>query len=91
MRFCPKCGGVMMPVKKDEGYLLKCSRCGYETIMTTSEQQEYKSTIRGEQKVITTKVISKKKGMEVRREEELEQAKDSYYEIVLEQIGEYGE
>lgn len=91
MRFCPKCGGIMMPVKKEEALVLKCTRCGNEVEMSEEEQQSYKSTIKGERKVLTTKVISKKKGIEVQKEEELEQAKDSYYEIVLDHMGEYGD
>ncbi|MCS7107368.1 MAG: transcription elongation factor [Acidilobaceae archaeon] len=89
MKFCPKCGSVMVPVKRENEVISKCNRCGYEEKMEGKE--EYKTTVKGSEKVITTKVISKKKGIEVKRDEELEQAKDSYYEIVLDQIGEYGE
>lgn len=89
MRFCPKCSSVMVPVKRDNEIISKCTRCGYEEKI--EKKEEYRSTVKGSERVITTKVISKKKGIEVKREEELEQAKDSYYEIVLDQIGEYGE
>jgi DNA-directed RNA polymerase subunit M len=91
MRFCPKCGSIMVLVKREEARLLKCSRCGYEIGMTKEEEQMYTSTVKREQKVLTTKIIAKKRGLDTKRREELEQAKDSYYEIVLDQMGEYGE
>ena len=91
VRFCPKCGSVMVLVKREEARLLKCNRCGYEITMTGEEEQMYRSIVKGEQKVLTTKIISKKRGLDARRQEELEQAKDSYYEVVLDQMGEYGE
>lgn len=91
MKFCPKCGSIMMIVRKGEDKIFKCSRCGYEMGIGVGEEQLYRSTVRGEQKILTTKVISRKRGLETRREEELEQAKDSFYEIVLDQMGEYGE
>ncbi len=91
MRFCPKCGSVMMLVKDKEGGLLRCSKCGHEMRVAKEEMQMYTSTVRGEQKVLTTKVISRKRELDVRRQEELEQAKDAYYEVVLDQMGEYGD
>jgi DNA-directed RNA polymerase subunit M len=41
--------------------------------------------------VLTTKAISRKRQLDTTRQEELEQAKDAYYEVVLDQMGEYGE
>jgi DNA-directed RNA polymerase subunit M len=91
VRFCPKCGSIMMMVKIEEKRLLRCSRCGYEMEITEREARMYTSTIKGEPKVLTTKAISRKRQLVVGRQEELEQAKDAYYEVVLDQMGEYGE
>jgi DNA-directed RNA polymerase subunit M len=91
VRFCPKCGSIMMMVRVEEKRLLKCSRCGYEMEITEGEARMYTSTVKGEQKVLTTKAISRKRQLDARRQEELEQAKDAYYEVVLDQMGEYGE
>jgi len=91
VKFCPKCGSVMMIVKRGDARVFKCSRCGYEVEVAAGEEQLYRSTVRGEQKVLTTKVVSRKRSVDTSRQEELEQAKDSYYEIVLDQMGEYGE
>ena len=30
MNFCPKCGSIMMPRKKDGSIVLVCTNCGYE-------------------------------------------------------------
>ncbi len=29
MEFCPKCGSIMVPVKKGKQVYLKCPKCGY--------------------------------------------------------------
>jgi DNA-directed RNA polymerase subunit M len=81
----------MMMVRVEEKKLLKCSRCGYGTEITEREARMYTSTVKGEQKVLTTKAISRKRQLDTTRQEELEQAKDAYYEVVLDQMGEYGE
>lgn len=91
MKFCPKCGGVMMLTKRDEIKIFKCSRCGYELEVGKGEEQMYRSIVRGERRVLTTKVVTRKKAIDTSRQEELEQAKDSYYEIVLDHMGEYGD
>ncbi|MBD3248826.1 transcription factor S [Candidatus Woesearchaeota archaeon] len=31
MQFCPKCGGMMMPKKKDNKTIIACPKCGYES------------------------------------------------------------
>ena len=92
MKYCPKCGGVMVPVKKEGKYYLRCRRCGYEIEATEEDLKEYRivhKTSKNE-KVVTTKIVS-----QVRRagtgKEELETAKEEYYELVLDQLGEYGD
>ncbi len=80
-----------MPVKREGAHIVKCTRCGYEEAIKRKEEEAYKTVVKGEQKILTTKVVSRRKGLDVRKEEELEQAKDSYYELVLDQMGEYGE
>lgn len=80
-----------MPVKREGANLVKCVRCGYQEVLERRDVEAYKTVVKGEQKVLTTKVISRRKGLDVKKEEELEQAKDSYYELVLDQMGEYGE
>ena len=90
MKFCPKCGGIMVPVRKDGEIVLKCQKCGYEMPATEEDLKKYRVRSKGGEKVLTTKVISKveQAGM---NKEELEQAKEEFYELVLDQLGEYGE
>lgn len=42
MRFCPKCGGLMVPTKKDGKKYLKCTKCGYEMSLTKKERKDLK-------------------------------------------------
>ena len=92
MKFCPKCGGVMMPAKRGEEVGVKCLRCGYEITASKDVVEKYKSVSKPDtrMKVISTKTVSRRKGVMGSREE-LEQAKDAYYELVLDQMGEYGD
>ncbi len=93
VKFCPKCGGPMVPMKKKGGSIvLKCIKCGYEMPAPPDVVKRYRLEAKADEKekVITTKVVSKagKSGLD---KEFLEQAKEEYYEFVLEQMGEYGE
>ena len=90
MKFCPKCGAPMVPVKKDNTVVLKCTKCGYEMPAPPEILKKYRLESKTKEKIVTTKVISKREESEVDKEL-LEQAKEEYYEFVLEQMGEYGE
>ncbi|EZQ11038.1 DNA-directed RNA polymerase subunit M [Candidatus Acidianus copahuensis] len=85
MKFCPKCGGILMPTKKDGKTILKCRKCGYEEEMDNKAKKEYqiKESTKNE-KVLTTSIVSEKEGRK-RDEEEWEQEREEYYkEIGLE-------
>ena len=81
----------MVPVGKSGSELvLKCRSCGFES--KTKPGEGYRSIIKADKKskVYSTKMISQsRKPTSVK--EELEQAKENYYELVLENMGEYGE
>jgi DNA-directed RNA polymerase subunit M len=34
MQFCPKCGTILTPTKKNDKVILKCMKCSYETEKT---------------------------------------------------------
>ncbi len=93
MKFCPRCGGLMVPIKKGKVTVLKCTRCGYEMPMDSVSAKEYKAVAKpGEKKVYTTKAVGKEVQVNTEEnKEELEQAKEDYYELVLDEMGEYGE
>ncbi len=82
MKFCPKCGTMMVPVRKGNKVVLKCPKCGYEEELK-GKAKDYKIEIKEtSQKVKTTSIVSEKKG-KGRGKEELEQEKEDYYEVFL--------
>ncbi|MEM4788727.1 MAG: DNA-directed RNA polymerase subunit M [Ignisphaera sp.] len=84
MRFCPKCGGILVPYKKENEAGFRCSKCGYEI-----QQQSARYTISVQQpKVFTTSVISEGKTTS-RKKEEIEQEREEYYkELFMELLRE---
>jgi DNA-directed RNA polymerase subunit M len=92
--FCPKCGGVMIPIKKNGKTILRCTKCGYEMEAPSNTVNEYKTVSKTaeKEKVLTTKTIGQEQNVDSEEnKEELEQAKEDYYELVLDQMGEYGD
>ena len=94
MFFCPKCGSIMVLEKRGDKLVLKCTnaKCGYEMEQTDDMLKKLMYTSRPDKKakVKTTSLI-----VEARRvkpsKEELEQAKEEFYDLVLEQMGDYGD
>lgn len=94
VKFCPRCGGPMMPVKKDNEVFFKCSRCGYEVKATKKDLEKYglKYQVESSKRVVTAKATeSKASGLTPEEREMLQE----YYEIFLEEFaaeeGEAGE
>jgi len=87
-QFCPKCGGLLVPIKKEDGStVLKCSKCGYEA---SSQKPSYKieTPTSTATRVHTTSIISNGKTI-TRKKEEIEQEKEEYYkELFLELLHE---
>ena len=82
----------MVLVKKGDKHFLRCQRCGFEVEAKESDLKKYKvvSRVDEKEKVITTKVVSEARKSPA-SEEEIERMKEEYYELVLDQLGEYGE
>jgi len=55
MKFCPECGGLMLPKKIEEGPILVCSGCGY--VVKAVEPEEYTLVKTFKQKEEESKVI----------------------------------
>lgn len=55
MKFCPRCGSLMLPRKIEEEIILVCGGCGH--IVKTIEPEEYKLVRKVEQKEEEVKVI----------------------------------
>lgn len=83
----------MVPVKKGNKTVLRCTRCGYEMELDKDSSKEYQATSKvNEKKVLTTTVVGKESPVNNEaNKEELEQAKEDYYELVLDEMGEYGD
>lgn len=90
--FCPKCGGVMIPVQAEGKRLFRCTKCGYEIPATHESIQSYMSTSRisSETKIKTSRV-SEAPAKISRSLEEIEQEKEEFYEIFLDLASEEGE
>ena len=63
MKFCPKCGSIMLPARKGDGRVLRCRSCGYE-ISAEAGGSGYKRTISVERKP-TDKIIVIEGGVNV--------------------------
>ena len=84
VKFCPKCGGVMVPVKKGNRVVLKCTKCGYE-MSIGREKNKYvlKEKVSEKERLKTTSLVSKPSKFGP-SEEEKEQRLEEYYAIALE-------
>ena len=93
MKFCPRCGSIMVPRRRDNSVKLVCTRCGYEVEADEKSLRGYIASSKAEKEahVKTTGEVSEEAPRIVRTKEELEQAREDYYELVLDQLGEYGE
>ncbi|AOL15858.1 DNA-directed RNA polymerase subunit M [Sulfolobus sp. A20] len=82
MKFCPKCGGLMIPTKKDGKEMLRCTKCGYEMLLSEKEKKEYsvKESRDKSNRVLTTSIVSDKEGRNL--SEELQQEREEYYKEV---------
>lgn len=45
-KFCPRCGGIMKPVKKGDTYYLVCTRCGYKIKATEKDLKLYRISVK---------------------------------------------
>ncbi len=92
MQFCPKCGGIMMPVGRRDGKIvLKCTRCGYEMVVDAGEAKRHytiRTRVPEEERVVTTSRVSEGGRRRARDLEEWEQEREEYREILLEQLQE---
>ncbi|HEW63549.1 DNA-directed RNA polymerase subunit M [Fervidicoccus fontis] len=90
MQFCPKCGGIMVPVKKDGETVLRCTKCGYEMKAKKKESYVIKEKVKEKDKPKTTSLVSEPSKFGVSDEEQQQRVED-YYEIALELMQEESE
>ncbi|MCD6564035.1 MAG: hypothetical protein J7K23_09015 [Thermoproteales archaeon] len=90
VEFCPKCGSILVPVRKKEGLFLVCKKCGYEKKASKSAGYKKKEKISENKKnklvIITSSSITSKEKLQEERE-----LLQEYYEVFLETMeGEEG-
>lgn len=88
MKFCPKCGGLMVPVKEKDKTVLKCTKCGYTMKYEKQVDYKLKEEVDKKSRVKTTSIVSSEKERVPLSLEEKEQRVEEYYEIVQELIQE---
>lgn len=87
MKFCPKCGGIMLPREEDEKKYLVCMKCSYRMELEIEDKNKYKLSyeVSSEKKVVTAKASQAARGGITPEEREMLQ---EYYEILLEELAE---
>ncbi|MEM1508890.1 MAG: transcription factor S [Thermofilaceae archaeon] len=45
MKYCPKCGSLMLPQRRNDKTVLRCQRCGYESLADNKEAYKVKRTV----------------------------------------------
>lgn len=77
----------MVPQKKDDNYVYKCPHCGHEEVSKTEERYRLSGKSTPGSKVKTTSIVSEGRRL-VRSQEEIEQEKEEFYEILLDLLSE---
>lgn len=87
VKFCPRCGTIMVPTKKDDSYFFKCPRCGFEEKASKKDLERYgmKYVVDSSKRVATAKATeAKAAGLSPEDREMLQE----YYEVFLETMKE---
>ncbi|NOZ88338.1 MAG: RNA polymerase [Crenarchaeota archaeon] len=87
MKFCPRCGGLMVPAGREgDLVILRCVRCGYTEKVPASQLQGYTIATQTpkEEHTVTTLKVSEAKRRPPKSLEEWEQEREEYREILQE-------
>ncbi|MCE4614331.1 MAG: transcription elongation factor [Desulfurococcales archaeon] len=85
MKFCPKCGSVMVVVRKEGKLYYQCTRCGYMEPVKKGESMKIVERADKKKKVVSTKSVAENTAI-MRSREEIQQEIEEYYEQVLDQL-----
>lgn len=91
MRFCPKCGSLLTPERREGRVYLVCGRCGYSREMAKGEGGYRVRETVSEEKREKLIVVE---GLKRREKEKLEEEREllrEYYEVFLETMESEGE
>ena len=89
VEFCPKCGSLLVPVKKNNKIFLVCPKCGYEKEVKKSKNNSYRKTFKiSEDKKTKTAILEE--NTKINKEEKVREKEllKEYYEIFLETMEE---
>lgn len=71
-RFCPRCGGLMRPIKEGNTYYLVCTRCKFKIKATERDLKRYRISVKIEhsdkEKTIIISEEDRLRGLPVTRE-----------------------
>jgi len=85
VKFCPKCGSIMVPTRKNGKIYMKCTRCGYEVEVKEEKGRKDSITYQIEaNKRVATAVASEAKERKLTEEER--EMLSEFYEIFLEEF-----
>ncbi len=85
MKFCPKCGSVMIVVRKEGKLYYQCTRCGYMEPVKKGDSMKIVERADEKKKVVSTKAVAENRAI-MRSKEEIQQEIEEYYEQVLDQL-----
>jgi DNA-directed RNA polymerase subunit M/transcription elongation factor TFIIS len=89
LEFCPKCGKLLIPNKKEEKIFLICRNCGFEKPASESKGYKILQPVDENKRRKTLVVEEPQKKGQKRKEEERELVAD-FYEVFLENFQEEG-
>ncbi|ABW01622.1 zf-TFIIB domain-containing protein [Caldivirga maquilingensis] len=85
MKFCPKCGTAMVPVKKGNATYLKCPKCGYEEKVNKKDRKSFvERSVVEEDKRVKVPIVENKSSSE-------EEVDEDYRKQLLDNLLEMGE
>jgi len=85
LKFCPKCGSLMIVVRKEGKLYYQCTRCGYMEPVKKGESMKIVEKTDEKKKVVSTKSVAENQAI-MRSKEEIQQEIEEYYEQVLDQL-----
>lgn len=83
VKFCPRCGGPLVPVKKDGEVVLKCNRCGYEEKTKKGGKYGVKYQVEASKRVVTAQATEARESKLTPEDREMLR---EYYEVFLEEL-----
>lgn len=87
VKFCPRCGGPLVPTRKNGTMCLKCTKCGFEIKASKKDSAAYglKYSVEDSKRVATSRETEAREAKLTPEEREMLQ---EYYEVFLQEFAE---